>query len=661
MIDRINFLKDEINKHNYLYYVEDNPSISDYEYDQLFAELKRLEMAHPELKTPDSPTQRVGSVSEKFLPYKHKYRLYSLDNTYNYDDLVVWYEKLSKNFKDNVELVCELKIDGLAVALTYEKGVFTTGATRGDGVAGENITTNLKTVKSIPLRLFEDVDVEVRGEIYMPKTSFEKLNEENYELGEKPFANPRNAAAGSIRQLDSSITAQRDLSIFVYNSTFENLENPPKTHYDSMMYLKKLGFRINPNIKLCKNIEEAIEYCKEWETKRFELNYATDGVVIKVNKLAYQEELGFTARAPKWATAYKFPPEEATTKLLNIELNVGKTGAITPVAILDAVNLAGSKVARASLHNFEEIKRLDIRIGDEVVIKKAAEIIPKVIRVVEDEEHFKRPVYNIPKTCPDCGARLETRPDEVNLYCSNTECAALLKAKLEFWVSSDAMDIDKIGPGVIEQLFKKGLVRTPLDLYKLKKEDFLTIDGYKEKSASNMYMSIQNSKTQPLSRFLTALTIKHVGKETAEILANEFKTLDRFYHIDSYDVIDIPGIGQKTGMEVRDYFNNEKNLQLMDEFKAVGINPVQDVESVSDILKGQKIVLTGTLTNMTRDEAEDIIKSMGGKPTSAVSKNTSFVIAGENPGSKFDKARELGVKILTEKEFLEMIKLNSIN
>lgn len=292
MIDRINFLKDEINKHNYLYYVEDNPSISDYEYDQLFAELKRLEMAHPELRTPDSPTQRVGSVSEKFLPYKHKYRLYSLDNTYNYDDLVVWYEKLSKNFKDNVELVCELKIDGLAVALTYDKGIFTTGVTRGDGVTGENITTNLKTVKSIPLRIFEDIDVEVRGEIYMPKTSFEKLNEESVELGEKPFANPRNAAAGSIRQLDSSITAQRDLSIFVYNSTFENLEKPPKTHYDSMMYLKKLGFRINPNIKLCKNIEEAIEYCKEWETKRFELNYATDGVVIKVNKLAYQEELG---------------------------------------------------------------------------------------------------------------------------------------------------------------------------------------------------------------------------------------------------------------------------------------------------------------------------------------------------------------------------------
>ena len=661
MIDRVNFLKDEINKHNYLYYVEDNPVISDYEYDKLFAELKMLEMKYPELKTPDSPTQRVGSISEKFLPYKHKYRLYSLDNTYNYDDLTVWYEKLSKNFKDQVELVCELKIDGLAIALTYEKGIFTTGVTRGDGITGENITTNLKTVKAIPLKLFEDVDVEVRGEIYMPKTSFEKLNEESLLKGEKLFANPRNAAAGSIRQLDSTITAQRDLSIFVYNSSFENLPNPPATHYDSMMYLKKLGFRVNPNIRLCKNIEEAIEYCKEWDTKRFELDYATDGVVIKVNKLTYQEELGYTARAPKWATAFKFPPEEATTKLLDIELNVGKTGAVTPVAILKSVNLAGSTVARASLHNFDEVKRLDIRIGDDVVIKKAAEIIPKVIRVVDNENHFNLPEYEIPKTCPVCGARLETRPDEVNLYCSNPDCPELLKSKLEFWVSSDAMDIDKIGPGIIEQLFAKGLVRTPLDLYKLKKEDFFKLDNVKDKSASNMYLSIQNSKKQPLSRFLTALTIKHVGKETAEIIANEFKTLDRLYHADSFELVEIPGIGLKTAIEVREFFNKPKNIELMEEFKALGVNPVQEVERISDVLKGKTLVLTGTLRNMTRDEAQELIKSMGGKPSSSVSKNTSYVIAGENPGSKLDKAQDLGVIILTEDEFLEMIKTNSPN
>ena len=659
MIDRINYLKDEINKHNYLYYVEDNPSISDYEYDQLFAELKMLEMKYPELRTPDSPTQRVGSISEKFLPYKHKYRLYSLDNTYSYDDLIIWYEKLSKDFKDNVELVCELKIDGLAIALTYEKGIFTTGVTRGDGVTGENITTNLKTVKAIPLKLFKDIDVEVRGEIYMPKSSFEKLNEESMEKGEKLFANPRNAAAGSIRQLDSTITAQRDLSIFVYNSSFENIPDAPKTHYESMMYLKQLGFRVNPNIRLCKNIHEAIEYCKEWDTKRFDLDYATDGVVIKVNKLAYQEELGYTARAPKWATAFKFPPEEATTKLLDIELNVGKTGAVTPVAILNPVNLAGSTVARASLHNFDEIKRLDIRVGDDVVIKKAAEIIPKVIKVVDNEYHFDLPVYENPKACPACGARLETRPDEVSLYCSNPNCPSLLKARLEFWVSSDAMDIDKIGPGIIEQLFDKGLVRTPLDLYKLKKEDFFKLDNVKEKSANNMYMSIQNSKKQPLSRFLTALAIKHVGKETAEIIANEFKTLDRLYQTDSFELVEIQGIGLKIALEVSEFFANPNNREYLEEFRALGFNPTQEVERISDVLKGKTLVLTGTLKNMTRDEAQEIIKSMGGKPTSSVSKNTSYVIVGENPGSKLDKAQNLGVIILTEDEFLEMIKANS--
>ncbi len=364
VLDRVNFLKDEINKHNYQYYVEDNPLIDDYTYDNLFAELKKLEEEHPEFITPDSPTQRVGSVSEKFFPYTHKHRLYSLDNTYNYEDLELWYNKITDEYGSDVELVCELKIDGLAISLTYEKGLFTTGVTRGDGVTGENITTNLKTVRSIPLKLFEDVVVEVRGEIYMPKTSFEKLNEENLEKGEKLFANPRNAAAGSIRQLDSTITAKRDLAIWIYSSILENIPNPPQNHYDSLMYLKKLGFRVNPHVRLCKNAKEAIEYCKEWENKRSDLDYATDGVGIKVNSFAIQNDMGFTARAPKWATAFKFPPEEAVTTVEDIELGVGKTGAITPVAILKPVLLAGSTVARASLHNFDEIKRLGLAIGD---------------------------------------------------------------------------------------------------------------------------------------------------------------------------------------------------------------------------------------------------------------------------------------------------------
>jgi len=384
VIERINFLKDEINKANYKYYVEDNPTLSDLEYDKMFAELKELEAQNPLLISPDSPTQRVGSVSEKFFPHKHKYRLYSLDNTYEYEDLEDWYKKIVKEYGEQ-ELVCELKIDGLAIALTYEKGVFVRGVTRGDGVTGEDITNNLKTIKAIPLKLFEPVDVEVRGEVYMPKSSFEKLNEENLKLGEKLFANPRNAAAGSIRQLDSTITAKRDLSMFCYTAIFtDNQENLPKTHYDSIMYLKKLVFKTNPNIELCKDAQEAVKYCKEWDEKRFSLDYATDGVVIKVNDLLVQQEMGFTSRAPKWATAFKFPPEEAATTLIKIEESVGKTGAITPIAVLDPVQLGGSTVARASLHNFDEVGRLDVRIGDRVYIKKAAEIIPKVVKVIED-------------------------------------------------------------------------------------------------------------------------------------------------------------------------------------------------------------------------------------------------------------------------------------
>lgn len=656
VLDRINFLKDEINKHNYLYYVEDNPVIDDYTFDNLFAELKKLEEEHPEYKTPDSPTQRVGSVSEKFLPYTHKHRLYSLDNTYNYEDLEIWYKKIMEEYGNDVELVCELKIDGLAISLTYENGLFTTGVTRGDGVTGENITQNLKTIRSIPLRLFEDVDVEVRGEVYMPKTSFEKLNEENLEKGEKLFANPRNAAAGSIRQLDSTITAKRDLSIWVYTSIFENLPNPPQTHYESLMYLKKLGFKVNPNIRLCKDVYEAIEYCKEWENKRFELDYATDGVVIKVNSFAIQNDMGFTARAPKWATAFKFPPEEAVTTLEDIELGVGKTGAVTPVAILKPVLLAGSTVSRASLHNFDEIRRLDVRKGDMVLIKKAAEIIPKVIKVVDTEERKSKRPYRIPKKCPGCLAPLEMREGEVNLYCSNPDCPAIMKAKLEFWASKDAMDIDFVGPSIIQQMYDKQLVLTPVDFYRLTMDDLMKLDLVKEKSASNIFNAIQASKNRSLKRFLTALTIKNVGKETSDILANEYGTLENLINASIEDLSAINGIGSKMGNDIYEFFHDEKNIKMLDELKSLGVEPPPVELPKSELFKGKTIVITGTLKDMTRDEANELIKKHGGKAASAVSKNTSFVVAGLNPGSKFDKAQRLGVIILTEEEFLEMIK-----
>lgn len=655
VLDRINFLKDEINKANYKYYVEDNPSISDFEYDQMFAELKKLEEENPLFISPDSPTQRVGSVSEKFFPHKHKYRLYSLDNTYEYDDLEDWYKKIVKEYNDQ-ELVCELKIDGLAMALTYENGVFVRGVTRGDGITGEDITNNLKTVKSIPLKLFEPVSVEVRGEVYMPKESFEKLNEENLKNGEKLFANPRNAAAGSIRQLDSKITAKRDLSMFCYTAIFTgDIKNPPKNHYDSLMYLKKLGFKVNPNIRLCKNAKEAIEYCKEWDEKRFSLDYATDGVVIKVNDFLVQQEMGFTSRAPKWATAFKFPPEEVTTKLLSIEESVGKTGAITPIAILEPVQLGGSTVARASLHNFDEVGRLDVRIGDRVYIKKAAEIIPKVVKVIEDEEHYKLPEYVPPKKCPSCGSELQLHDEEVNLYCDNPDCPAKRCAKIEFWVSKDAMDIDKVGPSVIEQLYTKNFIKTPVDLYKLTMQDFMMLDLVKEKSAFNMYNAIQDSKNKPLSRLLTAFTIKNVGKETAGVLASEFGTLDNLMNATIEDLSKVEGVGEIIAKDIFDFFRKPETIKMIEELRSLGVEPAPPVQNLSDEFKGKTFVLTGTLQNMTRDEASEIIKQMGGKTSSSVSKNTSFVVAGESAGSKLDKAQKLGVIILTENDFLNMI------
>ena len=655
--ERIQYLKDEINKSNYKYYVEENPYLSDFDYDKMFTELKELEEKYPLLKTPDSPTQRVGSVSEKFFSHTHKYRLYSLDNTYSAEELKKWYERVCKEYNKKLQLVCELKIDGLAIALTYDKGLFTLGVTRGDGVTGENITPNLKTIKAIPLKLFEPKTLEVRGEIYMPKTSFEKLNEESLAKGEKVFANPRNAASGSLRQLDSKITAKRDLSMFTYTGIFEDAEDKNiKTHYDGMMYLKKLGFKVNPNIRLVDDIQGAIDYCNEWATKRFDLNYATDGVVIKVNDFAIQKDLGFTARAPKWATAFKFPPEEVATKVLDIEVNTGKTGIVTPVAILEPVQLAGSTVARASLHNFDEIKRLDIRIGDTVLIKKAAEIIPKVVKVMDTDIHESLPVVKPPKICPSCGAKLVERCGEVGLYCQNPDCGSLMCAKIEFWASKDAMDIDNVGPSLIQQLYDKKFISNPVDLYRLTMQDLMQLDLVKEKSAMNIYTSIQESKTKPLNRLLTALGIRHVGKETADILSGEFATLDDIKNADIERLANIEGIGGIIAQSIYDFFHEERNVKMIEELKELGVNPVSKVKPKSDKLAGKIFVLTGTLQNMTRDEASAIIKSHGGKTSSSVSKKTSYVLAGENAGSKLDKAQNLGVIILTEDDFLEMIK-----
>ncbi len=655
--DRIKFLKDEINKHNYLYYVEENPVLSDFEYDEMFRELQKLETENSDLITSDSPTQRLGSVGSKFEQHKHKYRLYSLDNSNNYDELIKWYERVTKEIGHDVELVCELKIDGLAIALTYENGFFKIGATRGDGIVGENITNNLKTIKAIPLKLSQSQSVEVRGEVYMPKASFEKLNKENLANGEKVFANPRNAASGSVRQLDSSITAKRDLSIFCYEAIFGD-KYIVRTHFESIQMLKKLGFKVNPNIETCKNIGKAIEYCKKWEYKRFELDYATDGVVVKINDLAQREELGHTSRAPKWATAFKFPPEEVHTKVLDIEINVGKTGAVTPVAILEPVLLAGSMVSRASLYNFDEIKRLDIRLGDIVLIKKAAEIIPKVIKVDEHKRGAKAIQFETPANCPVCGTKLETREGEVNLYCPNSlYCPAQIKARIEYWVSKDAMDIDFVGPSIIEQLFDKKMIKSAADLYALSQQDFMQLDLIQDKSAFNIYNSIKASKNRSLARFLNALSIRHVGKETAHILASYFKTLENLSKAEIEELSQVEGVGEKIAKSIYEFFRSENTTRFLNQLKELGVEPNSEgFETKSDVFAGKTFVLTGTLQNMTRDEANETIKSMGGKTSSSVSKNTSYVVAGENPGSKLVKAQNLGVIILSEGEFLSIIK-----
>ena len=660
--DKIKKLRKEIELYSYYYYVEDNPKVEDYEYDALFRELQKLESEHPELITQDSPTQRVGGISEKFDTVAHKNRLYSLDNANNDEELTKWYERVLKDttgldgqmnlFMPKIPLACEYKIDGLAVSLTYVNGIFTQGLTRGDGIMGEDITNNLKTIKAIPLKLFEPINVEVRGEVYMPVESFEKLNAKQLQMGQKTFANPRNAAAGSIRQLDPKITASRDLSIFVYGGIFEK-KDAPKTHGETMEKLSKLGFRTN-KVSVVQGIGEAIEFCKKTDLVRHSLNYATDGVVIKVDEIAKQEELGFTSRVPKWAIAFKFPPEEVWTDLVSIEFSVGRTGIVTPVANLKPVLLAGSTVSRASLYNFDEIKRLNVQVGDRALVKKAAEIIPKVIRV---EKTPNSKPFEMPKICPCCSAPLVEVEGEVALYCPNKNgCSAQIKGRIEYFVSKNAMDIDGLGESIISQLVERKMVHTYADLYKLTYEQLLELDLIAEKSAQNLLDAINNSKNTKLPKFINALGIRLVGKESADILAQNFKDIEALKAASIEDLSAIDGIGEKMAKSIYDYFHNEQNLETLDEVLKLGLvleNTYKKEENLK--LKGLSFVLTGTLEEFSRDKAQEILKSLGAKTPNSVSKNTDFVVAGANAGSKLTKAQNLGIKILNEQEFKELI------
>ena len=660
--EKIKKLRKEIELYSYYYYVEDNPKVEDYEYDALFRELQKLESEHPELITQDSPTQRVGGISEKFDTVAHKNRLYSLDNANNDEELTKWYERVLKDttglegqmslFMPKIPLACEYKIDGLAVSLTYVNGIFTQGLTRGDGVMGEDITNNLKTIKAIPLKLFEPINVEVRGEVYMPVQSFEKLNAKQLQMGQKTFANPRNAAAGSIRQLDPKITASRDLSIFVYGGIFEK-KDAPKSHSETMEKLSKLGFRTN-KVSVVQGIDEAIEFCKKTDLVRHNLNYATDGVVIKVDEIAKQEELGFTSRVPKWAIAFKFPPEEVWTDLESIEFSVGRTGIVTPVANLKPVLLAGSTVSRASLYNFDEIKRLNVQVGDRALVKKAAEIIPKVIRV---EKTVNSKPFELPKTCPCCGSTLKEVEGEVALYCPNKNgCSAQIKGRIEYFVSKNAMDIDGLGESIISQLVERKMVYTYADLYKLTYKQLLELDLIAEKSAQNLLDAINNSKNTKLPKFLNALGIRLVGKESADILAQNFKDIEALKTANVEDLSAIDGIGEKMAKSIYDYFHNEQNLKTLDEVLKLGLvleNTYRKEENLK--FKGLSFVLTGTLEEFSRDKAQEILKSLGAKTPNSVSKNTNYVIAGANAGSKLTKAQNLGIKILSEQEFKELI------
>lgn len=656
--EKIQSLREQIRKHDYLYYVLDKPQITDQEYDKLFSELKKLEEQHPEFITPDSPTQRVsGQPVEGFKQVTHAIPMLSIDNTYSEEELRTFDKRVAKLIETkDYSYVVELKIDGLAMSLRYEKKLLVLGATRGDGTKGDDVTHNIKTIKAIPLRLEDQPPevLEVRGEVYMPKKAFAKLNEEKEKNGEPLFANPRNAAAGSLKQLDPRITAKRNLSFFAY-SLGETSKAIAKTHYENMEKLKQFGLPINPYITKAKDIDEVIDICNKWEKKRHELDYQIDGLVIKVDELKYYDTLGTTGRAPRWCMSYKYAAEQAETKVLSIDVQVGKTGILTPVANLEPVLLAGTTVKRASLHNFDEIDRLDVREGDTVMIEKAGEIIPQVVEIKKEHRHKDAKPFKPPAKCPVCSSKVEKDPAGVYIRCVSTSCPAQLKEKLRYFAGRDQMDIENLGPALIEQLVDKGLVKDFSDLYKLDVFALLSLERMAQKSAQNVLDGIEKSKSQPLARLLSAIGILHVGQQNAEILAEHFGSLDALEKATVEELSKINHIGPVLAKSIHEYFHNEANLKVIDKLIKAGVNPEQKKTKKSNKLEGKTFVVTGTLENFSRSQIEQAIKENGGKISSSVSKKTDFVLAGAEAGSKLEKAKELGVKVINEKEFLEII------
>jgi DNA ligase (NAD+) len=657
-------LREEVLRHEELYYVHDRPEISDVEYDALVERLRALEEEHPEFRTPDSPTLRVGGrPAEGFAEYVHRRPMLSLDNSYNIEDLRAFDERCRRLSDGRAfEYVAELKIDGLSLSVHYENGVLARGVTRGDGRVGEDVTQNVRTIRSVPLRLKgaagSEAEVEVRGEAYLSRKAFERINAEREEAEEAKFANPRNAAAGTIRQLDPKVVARRRLDLFAYD-VLRGERKPFSTHWEALEWLAAAGFTVNPHRAKCSDIEEVIAFCNAMEAERDRLEYEIDGVVVKVNSTALQDEFGATAKAPRWAIAYKYPARQATTEVKDIIVQVGRTGALTPVAILEAVPLAGTVVARATLHNEDEIKRLDVRVGDWVNIEKSGEIIPKVLSVVKSRRPRKTKPYELPTNCPVCGGVVSRPEGEVVSRCVAADCPAQLKARLLHYASRRAMRIEGLGDALAEQFVQKGMVRDVADLYALKQEDVAGLERMAEKSASNLFAQIEASKGRDLPHLVYGLGIRHVGERTASILARHFRSLEAIKVATVEQMDDIHEIGLTVAQSVRDWFDDEGNVQLCERLRDFGVRTEIASGGVGaqadEAFAGKQFVLTGRLETLTRDEARALIEARGGRVTSTVSKKTDYVVAGEEAGSKLDKAQALGLEIISEERLKEML------
>ena len=652
-------LRREIDRHNELYYQKAQPEISDYEFDMLLERLKALEAEHPDLITPDSPTQRVGGKADSLRPFTHNVPLMSLDNSYDLDELKAFTERCERLAEGRkLEYVAELKIDGLSVALHYESGVLAVGATRGDGTTGDEVTQNVRTIRAIPLRLKQDGSgpAEVRGEVFLSRSRFAKINEELEMQGEKTFANPRNCASGTLRMLDSQIVASRRLDMFPYD-VLRGRQKMFATHWENFEWLSANGFHVNPHRALCKNFEELREFVERMEPMRDELDYEIDGVVVKVNSTALQEEFGATTKAPRWAIAYKYPARTATTILEEIQIQVGRTGALTPVAYLAPVLLAGTTVARASLHNEDEIKRLGILLGDTVEIEKSGEIIPQVLRVIESKRDGTEREYQFPTECPECGSPAIRPEGEAVRRCSNPVCPAKVKARVLYFASRKAMDIEGLGDVLVEMLVKAGRINDVADLYTLSVEEISNLERKAEKSASKLIDQIESSKTRGLQRLLYGIDIRHVGERYAKILAKHFRSIDKLAAATVEELDDIHEVGLAVAVSVYEWFRNPLHIELVERLRAAGVKMETDGAAVQtdERFAGKTFVLTGKLENYTRDEAAALIEARGGRVSSSVSKKTDYVVAGDDAGSKLTKAEGLGVTVLTESEFGAML------